>query len=323
MEVDLDALVRGDHDSFAQPVVDHGRNLLAAIAPDLKRARPLAHPFYWRLPRRYTREIVQYSRIAGEPWQDVLLANVSYDLVLNFGCSTAALATSRGPVLARNLDWEPAAVMAKASYQLECHRPGKHQFTIAGWPASIGVVTGMSSRGFALALNAVRSIERIPILGYPVQIFLRHVLEVAADFDEAVRMISTKTLLTGGMITVVGRRNDQRVIIERTPRRAEIRRAEGDEPLVVTNNYQVMQEDRSKAKDPFLANLRETSCGRFERLSECVRGIGGGEDPADSQLLFYLYDPRVRQSSTVHQVIARPAEGANGSFAMYVPRSMV
>jgi hypothetical protein len=36
---------------------------------------------------------------------------------------------------------------------LKYHRSGKHIFTVSGCPGSIGFVTGISAKGFALEIN--------------------------------------------------------------------------------------------------------------------------------------------------------------------------
>ena len=113
-----------------------------------------------------------------------MLANISYDLVLAyFGCSTVALPTPSGPVVARNMDWWPEDILAQCSYLIRCFRGSTFHFANAGWPGAIGVVTGLSARGFAVVLNAVLSPEGICKTGYPVLLHLRRVLEDAPSFE--------------------------------------------------------------------------------------------------------------------------------------------
>src|SRR5262249_37922713 len=144
--------------------------------------------------------------------RDVVLANISYDLVLSaFGCSTVALPTPSGPVVARNMDWWPEDLLAQASYLVRYHRNGVLQYANAGWPGAIGVGTGLSGRGFALVLNAVSGTEGVRKTGYPVLLHLRRVLEDARDFDEALRLLTEQRLAAPALLTLVGRENEQRV----------------------------------------------------------------------------------------------------------------
>ncbi|MFM9960453.1 MAG: hypothetical protein ACKV2Q_04425 [Planctomycetaceae bacterium] len=63
-------------------------------------------------------------------------------------------------------------------------RGGELAFANAGWPGAVGIVSGLSARGFAVALNAVGGGS--DMLGYPVLLHLRRVIEEAPDFDGAV-----------------------------------------------------------------------------------------------------------------------------------------
>ena len=178
---------------------------------------------------------------------DVMLATLSYDLsVEGHGCSTA-LAGPEGPVLARNLDWWPVDLLAQAGYVLPtvCGLE-------AGFVGGVGVVTGLSNRGFALALNAVWCGCTDPA-GYPVLLFLRHLLDHASCYAEALDMAATTPLMSGCLITLADTRNDERAVVERTPSSSSIRTPRGDEPLVVTNHY------RERA--------RPTPCDRHDRLT--------------------------------------------------------
>jgi hypothetical protein len=115
------------------------------LPPGLRRLAPLLR---LRTFNRFHREIVSLARIVNADWRDVMLANISYELVLAaFGCSTAALSTPSGPVLARNMDWWPEDVLARASFLVRFERNGQMQFCTAGWPGAVGVVTGLSGRG--------------------------------------------------------------------------------------------------------------------------------------------------------------------------------
>src|SRR6185436_13361526 len=116
------------------------------------------------------------------------------------------------------------------------HRNGDFQFANAGWPGAAGVVTGMSARGFAVVLNAVIGPEGHSRLGYPVLLHLRRVLEDAPDFDTARRWLCDQRLTVSALFTLVGRENDQRVVIERTPTRHAERWSCGNQPLITTND---------------------------------------------------------------------------------------
>jgi hypothetical protein len=237
----------------------------------------------------------------GVPFEDLVLATVSYELVIaSLGCSTMALATPDGPLLARNLDWWPEELLARATCHLRMVREERLLFSAAGFPSTVGVVTGQSSRGFAVAINAVGSGEAPNLDGEPILLLVRRVLEHARDFSDAVEILSSAPLVVSVLVTVVGSTNLERVVIERTARRAEQRRAAGDTPLLATNDYRAM-------KLPVMqAVLGATACDRYDSMARLLDDHG---DLGDERILGVLSHPRVRQAITAQHVIMRPSLG--------------
>ena len=171
-------------------------------------------------------------------WRSVVLSNVSYDIVLAIiGCSTVAIATSEGPVLARNLYWWPEDLLARATYLIRYDSGQEIRTTTASWPGAIGVVTGMSPRGFAIELNDVLNPEGIHKTGCPVLLHILRVLEYARDFDHALDRLRRIKLAAGGLFTLVGTQNDQSVVIEHSPTKCAVRKVEGQAALMATNDY--------------------------------------------------------------------------------------
>lgn len=273
-----------------------------------------AHLIDARTRWRFHSSAVEFGRTYGVDWRELFLAAVSYDYVMGlFGCSTAAIATPDGPVLARNMDWWPERELARSSFLFRRLRAGVLQTAVAGWPGELGAVTGMSAKGgFAIAMNSVSSPEPTRKTGYPVMLYLRLVLDTASSFEEAVRRLSSKRLASGCLITVVGRQNDQRVCIERTPTRAIRRLPQGDSPLVTTNEYRELGCDTPIAE--LERELLQTSCGRYEALTELLSGTA---DSSDEFLLYSLSDSRVRLAITAQHVIMRPHAS---SARLFVPR---
>ena len=294
-----------------------------AVASELlggmKRAAPAKARLvaYWvrlRTWNRFHGEAVSLARAGKHDWRDIMLANVAYDLILaTFGCSTVALPTPSGPVVARNMDFWPEDLLARASYLLRVTRKGEPVFTSAGWPGAIGVVTGLSARGFAIVLNAVLCPERFRSTGYPVLLHIRRVIEDARDFDDALRMLSQQTLATSALFTLVGSRNEQRVVIERTPTRHALRWADGDQPLLTTNDYRMLHPPKTHGG----AEIYETTCSRYDALCRFFAGHRPDEEVDDSALLYILTDPSVIQEITAQHIILRPRQQ---TVRLLVPR---
>jgi hypothetical protein len=305
--------------TLPRDAVDAGRGLLRGILPSIPRAaRLVADGVRLRTLGRFQREAVGVARLIDASWRDVILANVCYDLLLaTMGCSTVVLPTPSGPVVARNMDWWPEDLLARASYLIRCSRAGALRFAHAGFPGAIGVVTGLSARGFAVVLNAVICTEGRRWLGYPVLLHLRRVMEDAADFDDALRMLTRQRLAAPALFTLAGSRNEQRVVVERTPRRYALRRPRGEQPLLATNDYRVLTDAQGQAPGDVL--LR-TACPRYERLAQLVAKHRPDQEITDAALLYALSDAAAIQDITAQHVIMRPQ---TGQMRLFVPRRLL
>ncbi|HEX5270655.1 MAG TPA: C45 family peptidase [Gemmataceae bacterium] len=299
--------------------LESGRRLLGAILAEIPpRARVVADWARLRTAWRFQREASGVARLIGANWREVILANLCYDLLLGtMGCSTVVLPTPSGPVVARNMDWWPEDLLARASYLIRCSRAGSFRFAQAGFPGCVGAVTGLSARGFAVVLNAVVSSEGRRWRGYPVLLHVRRVLEDASDFDDALRMLSRQRLAAPALFTLAGTRNDQRVVIERTPSRHALRRPNGDEPLLTTNDYRLLT--NAQGHDPADVLLR-TACPRYERLGQLMAKHTPDQEVADGALLYALSDEGVIQQITAQHVIMRPR---SGEVRLFVPRRLL
>jgi hypothetical protein len=316
--IDLDLPVDQRFDAIPAELFAAGERLLAAVR---QMAPPAARWLSWlvrlRTFGRFQREARSLARLIHADWRELILANITYDLVIaSFGCSTVALPTPRGPVLARNMDWWPEDVLAQTSCLVQFRSQGELRFANAGWPGAIGVVSGMSGRGFAVVLNAVIGPERHSKLGYPVLLHLRRVLEDAADFDAALAMLRKQRLAAPALLTLVGTENRQRVVVERTPTRHALRWPRGDEPLVATNDYRLLLPTETHAG----SQLYQTTCSRYDALCAFFADHRPDRDVEDSQLLYVLSDPRVIQDITAQHVIMRPRTQQVG---LWVPRRLV
>lgn len=316
--LDLDLPVAERYRTVPAEAIQAGQRLLTAIMQQVPQSLwVLADAVRLRTGNRFHAEAEALAGHVGASWRDIILANISYDLMLaSVGCSTVALPTPRGPVLARNMDWFPQDLLAQASILIHVQRGGELAFSNAGWPGSIGVVSGLSARGFALALNAALSPQPASKLGYPVLLHLRRVLEDARDFDEALGMLTGEHLTVGGLITLVGTQNSQRVVVERTPTRYALRRPRGDEPLIATNDYRSLT--RPEASEE-LETCR-TTCARFDACRDFFANHRPERDIDDAELLYRLSDPQVIQEITAQHVILRPRER---SARLWVPRRLV
>ncbi|MCI0640701.1 MAG: C45 family autoproteolytic acyltransferase/hydrolase [Gemmataceae bacterium] len=303
---------------FPPEAIDSARRLLGAIAASIPpKARMLAYLARVRTWNRFHSEMSAMADRAGVDWRDLMLANLSYDLLLaSLGCSTIALPTADGPVLARNMDWFPEVLLARASYLVRVCRNSELHFASAGWPGGVGVVTGLSARGFAVALNAVLCPESICKTGYPVLLHLRCVVEDARDFDHALAMLRDQRLTAAGLFTLVGSDNLQRVVIERSSTRHALRWPKDGEALLATNDYRSL----FPPKEGNGLEIYRTTCHRYAALKRMFARWSPERTIADTQLLYALSDPEVIQEITAQHVLIRPRRK---EMRLFVPRRLL
>lgn len=316
LDLELDVSPEERVRAVPDELLERSRQLLAAVQAEISGGqRWLADAVHLRTGYRFLEEMKANANQLGVDWRDLTLANLSYELVVGmFACSTIALPTATGPVLARNMDFWPEKWLARASTLIRFTRGGELAFVNAGWPGAVGIVSGLSARGFAVALNAVGGGS--DMLGYPVLLHLRRVLEEAPDFDAAVDWLASERLTAGALFTVVGTENPQRVVVERKPSAFVLRRPVGDESLVTTNDYRLL----NVSEHGSVPMLMQTSCSRFDTLSQLFAKHRATESVTDSQLLYALTDPRIRQTITAQHMIFRPREKFVRLFA---PRDLV
>jgi hypothetical protein len=293
---------RLDRPPFPDRLVRASRALLEDAALMLRqepRFVELARSVLPRYPEHRPRIERAAESLRADP-VDLTLATLSYDLLMGmYGCSTMVLATGDGPLVARNMDWSPTDLIARAS----CVVPTSHGLN-AGFVGAPGVVTGLSLRGFAVVLNAV-GCERLLPDGYPVLLFLRRLLDEATDFDDAVRMARTTPLLSSALLTLAGTSNDQRVVVERSPTRAALRLPEGNKPLVTTNHYLALQQQGD-------------GCERYRCLSRWAEQLP--PRPADADALDLLLREPLYCGITAQHIVMHPA---TGRVRMWVPSALL
>jgi len=226
-------------------------------------------------------------------------------------------------VLARNMDWWPEDLLARASYLVRYRRNGKLLFTSAGWPGAVGIVTGMSARGFAVSLNAVSCPEKWSRTGYPVLFHLRRVVEDAPNYGSALKMLAEQRLTSPTLFTLVGQNNNERVVIERSPTRHALRRVADHEPLFATNDYRLLFQSEQKLTVPHHgqgAEFYETTCGRYDALCRFFAAWSPQRKISDEELLYVLSDPDVIQTITAQHIVMRPR---SLEVHLFVPRRFV
>jgi acid ceramidase len=269
--------------------------LPASLVAEL--SRPVIGEAYWN-------EMVGIAEQAKVPIGDVVCGNLYYDALKSvlMGCTAFAVDTPEGPLHARNLDWWTENDALRRYTMLTRFTGGAAgEFSSVGWPGFTGVFSAMAPGRFAVTLNAVISDEPVRAAS-PVVFLLRQVLEEAADFRTALRLLSTVPVASDSLLLLTGVRLGEMVVIERTPTRSKVRFSENG-CIFVTNDYRALETGLRRMDSV----LQATACRRHERISELVTQRAPG---SAGECLLYLEDPEVRMGMTVQQMVFQASVGA-------------
>jgi len=252
------------------------------------------------IPEDYLQEVSYISSISKFSDNEVLIANLYYDVLkFYFGCTAFAVPGENTIYHARNLDWHTENnLLSDHSVILDFRRQGQTQFKTVGWLGFIGALSGIKPGKFSVTLNAVLSNDP-PEIAYPISFLLRDVLDQETSFYSARERLEISNIASDCLLLLSGLTPEERVVIERTPKRFASRESL-DNVLVVTNDYKTL-ENTNKAG----GLLQSTSCGRFDRATELLKS----EVTAPQECLKILQDDDIMMGITVQQMCFNTATG--------------
>lgn len=260
---------------FHKQEIELGKKLFKIFRKECKKywfaspAKTLVSVLHYLSGNYLKDEIQQISRIFNVSREEVLAANLLYDVTTMVGCSTIAVDTYYGPLHARNLDWIfPGKILKKSVCVLDAHSEDDTRYQFATWPGLLGVFTGFSPGRFSVTVNQVthkNPIEQISAVlsgHYPVSWAVRKCMEESSSFQELISSLASIPLLSPTLLVVCGAKTNERALIERTCETSLIYRPKRDVPLVVTNHYQGIS-----TPDP---EEDEDSLDRYKYLTRCM-----------------------------------------------------
>lgn len=296
INLDLPPLRRWE---FLKEHVTEIRELLQYYLNDLQGAdsvlSEISNYKYQIIPAQYLEEIEFIASISGFSPDQVLIANLYYD-VLKFylGCTAFAIENNGVILHSRNLDWHTENnLLGKHSTIFDFQRKGKTIFKTVGWPGFIGALSGIRSGAFSLTLNAVSSNDQ-PEIALPVSFLLRDILDSAESFQEAKIRLENTTIASDCLILLSGVQPNQMAVIERTPKRSSTRTAENSF-IIVTNDYKQLENNLNGE-----SLLQSTSCGRYNKTELLINT----RFPKNSEdCLEILKNKEVMMGITVQQMV--------------------
>ncbi len=247
------------------------------------------------ISEEYLQEIDFIASISNFSSNEVLIANLYYDILkFYFGCTAFAVSNGQAVMHGRNLDWHTENnLLGMHSLIFNFKQEGKTLFKTIGWPGFIGTLSGIRPGKFSLTLNAVLS-EDAPEIAMPVSFLLRDILTSSNSFQEAMQKLENTKIASDCLILLSGISADEKIVIERTPKRFATRTSDSGY-IIVTNDYKKIQNNTSG-----ISVLQSTSCGRYERAEFLLKKI----IPDNlERCMDILIDEGVKMNITVQQMV--------------------
>lgn len=174
----------------------------------------------------------------GMPHRDLMAVNAAYEMA-QFGevkltCAAVIMASEDlGMVHGRNLAWDMRGV---GENTIVYHFVGcPLEYMAVTLPGMVGVLSGMGPGRFSITLNRATPQGR-PTLDWSPQTLVRHVLETARGYDDALSVLSNTPLRTPGIFTLAAADGERACVIERTHKACAVREFCGP-PLLAANHY--------------------------------------------------------------------------------------
>jgi hypothetical protein len=262
----------------------------------------------------FNREASELAEGTGVPVSDIITANIAYDIA-QVGCSTFVEPTPDGPLHARNLDWPfPGGLLRKHLIVEQVHNARAGNYMAVTWPGLFGALTGIAPGRFSVTVNYVTHnkesskaafVKRAAQGYWPSTWVVRRALSDQPDFAAAVRYLKKVPVLSPVLFTVVGTRNTERVVIERSADLCAVRKPTANGALLVTNHY---VSSRFKASNVDLDD--GDSRKRFDALNAvCGKSALGAKAAGASALKILSSSELLDPASTQHQVVMLPRDG--------------
>ncbi|KAM8914293.1 N-acylethanolamine-hydrolyzing acid amidase-like isoform 2-T2 [Spinachia spinachia] len=183
---------------------------------------PLVMDLEKYIPQPYAGEIRGLASHLGSP-SDVILLNFAYEI--SAFCTSIVAQDKTGHVYhGRNLDY-PHPVLRNLTMDVVFLKNGEEAYRGTSFAGYIGLWTGQSPNKFTISgdqrgtdrwWNWWKNVVSALILRrFPVSWLVRHTLEEAKDFQDAVMRLSKTPIITGVYYIVAGTRAGEGVVITR------------------------------------------------------------------------------------------------------------
>ncbi|WP_295938473.1 C45 family peptidase [uncultured Alistipes sp.] len=186
------------------------------------------------IPEEYCSEIAALSRYCthefdfiGDPYLRQLNYHAAHDIghamqeYMLVGCTSFGAwgdAAAGQMIVGRNFDFYVGDDFARNRLLTFCNPDKGYRFVAIGWPAMIGVLSGMNEAGLTVTLNAAKG-PMPSSSATPVSILARKILQYAATIDEAFAIASEHRLFVSESFLIGSARDGKCAVIEKTPKK--------------------------------------------------------------------------------------------------------
>ncbi|MBA3685666.1 MAG: hypothetical protein H0W72_10575 [Planctomycetes bacterium] len=141
------------------------------------------------IPGEHRAELAAFAASAGIDAKRLMHANLVVDTCCSALGRVAQPEAGRPLMVARNMDFFPAAVLGGATLVTVVRPAGRHAFASVGWPGYNAVISGINAHGLTVCilLNYAAAGTRP---GTPIAYRARQVLEGATTVDEAAQLFA-------------------------------------------------------------------------------------------------------------------------------------
>lgn len=211
------------------------------------------------IPEDHYKELQSIIKASKQEAGAINVANTMLELRRMGGCSTLIVSKEKSKtgemLFGRNFDFPPQGILERFSIVSIVKPDKKFAYIAIGYPALVGVISGMNEKGLAVATLDVYSSKdkspRFDITGVPMIFTFRKILEECSTVEEAEKILRKNRATTWMNLAVCDR--NKGAVFELTPR-AVVKREGEDGILPCTNHF----------RSPKLATNK--SCRRYRSL---------------------------------------------------------
>jgi predicted choloylglycine hydrolase len=274
----------------------HQDYLRKVLGENFEQASQAAMAFAPFISEPHMAELRKLAEVSKIDLNQTILAQCVLDLDDMVACSTITLPAGASPDgvarFGRNLDFPSLGVLDKTARVLVFLPEGRNSFVAVTWPGLIGVLSGMNEHGLTLASMEISRARRKPS-AMPYMLLYRTVLEQCRDVDEAIALLDKTPKQTANNLMLMDAAG-ARALVEITPERITVRRADDRHALVSTNHHRG-ENFQTRGRCPrydALMSASDTHFGKIgvEDLHKMLEAVQQGDDTIQTM----IFEPGTR-----------------------------